>query len=123
MRKALAALAIASFALVLFAPGAIGGSGFSSRVTIHLKEGPKPPKFHGNVGSEKAACESGRKVVLFGQETGAPAERVDKTHTNGEGHWAIRHALGYPNYFAEVKRSEIRAGACRADISKPLHVN
>jgi hypothetical protein len=61
-------------------------------------------------------------VVLFGQASGAPAERVDKTHTNGDGHWRIGHAAGYPNYFAEVKRSKVKAGACRADVSRPVHV-
>jgi hypothetical protein len=111
---------VAALALAPAAPGALEGPGFSSRVTIHF-EGD-PATFSGKVRSERNACERGRKVVLFGQESGAPAERVDKTHTNRKGRWRIRRRASYPNYVAEVKRSQVAAGPCRADISKPLHV-
>jgi hypothetical protein len=89
-------------------------------VTIHF-EGD-PATFSGKVRSERNACERGRKVVLLGQKSGAPAERVDKTRTNRNGRWRIRRGVNYPNYFAEVKRSKVAAGPCRGDISKRLHV-
>jgi hypothetical protein len=125
MRKALATLAIAAVASMLAASEVVGGSGFSSRVTIQFdgRAKGKPPTFHGGVKSERASCESGRKVVLFGQASGAPAERLDKTHTNDRGRWRIRHNAGYPNFVAEVKRSSVKAGTCRGDVSRTLHVD
>jgi hypothetical protein len=118
-----AAVAVAALALTEVASGAFAGPGFSSRVTINLErnDGSKP-RFFGKVGSERAACERGRKVVLFGQETGAPAKRIDKTRTNDKGRWRIRHSVRFANFYAKVKRSEIAAGPCRADVSRPLHV-
>jgi hypothetical protein len=118
-------VALAALALVATAQGALAGPGFSSRVTIHLKRNlaqVAQPRFFGKVRSERNACERGRKVVLFGQESGAPAERVDKTRTNRRGRWRIRHAVNFSNFYAEVKRSHVAAGPCRADVSRPLHV-
>ena len=124
MRKALATLTVAVVASMLVVPQALGGSGFTSRVTIDFdgQAKGKPPTFHGKVRSERGACEGDRKVVLFGQASGAPAERVDKTRTNDRGRWRIRHAAGYPNFVAEVKRASVDAGPCRGDVSRTLHV-
>lgn len=115
-------VAVAALALVAEASAGFADGGFSSRVTIHLdRDGPKA-RFFGKVRSERAACERGRRVVLFGQESGAPAQRVDRTRTNRNGFWRIRRRVRFPNYYAAVKRSEVAAGPCRADVSKPLDV-
>jgi hypothetical protein len=117
-----AAVAVAAFAFAAVAAGAVAGPGFSSRITIHLDRDGSKGRFSGKVRSERNACERGRKVVLFGQETGAPAERIGKTHTNDNGRWRIRHRVNFANFYAKVKRSEIGAGPCRADVSKPVDV-
>lgn len=61
-------------------------------------------------------------MVLFGQESGAPAEKVAKTRANRKGRWRIRRSPRYPTYFAEIRRKRVRGGACRADISRPLRI-
>jgi hypothetical protein len=116
------ALPIALVGLLALAQAAAGSAGFGSTVTIHLtRDGGGTPRFHGRVISSEPACERRRKVVLFGAESGAPATKVATDRTNSHGKWRIRHSVNYRNHWAEVRRSEIAAGPCKADISRPLH--
>jgi hypothetical protein len=95
----------------------------NSRVTISSNA----PAFHGQVKSNKSACERQRRVKLFKQRSG-PDKLLGKDNSNHRGKWKIVvDPLKSGAYYAKLKRrSEGTAGTifvCRGDRSKVVAVD
>jgi hypothetical protein len=94
-----------------------------SKVTISSNA----PAFHGQVKSDKFACERQRKVKLFRQRFG-PDKLLGKDKSNNHGKWKIVvDPLKSGAYYAKlVRREEGTAGTifvCRGDRSKTVVID
>jgi hypothetical protein len=101
--------------------------------TVHIKSKVSIANHHGlhfvgRVTSPNAACEEGRKVILYRVIEGGPDQALGHDTTDEEGRWSVEVSgfagISLSHFYAKVKRrSEGTAGTiyvCGSDRSRTI---
>jgi hypothetical protein len=93
---------------------------FNGKVTIKTN-----PQFHGQVTSERTACENQRKVLIFREQSG-PDGLFTTTRTDDDGLWEYLVSQLTGDFYSKIKRTNVGSGGhkhiCKGDRSRSVHV-
>jgi hypothetical protein len=106
---------VAATAVLVAAPAVAGGAKtFKSTVSL-----AQTNPFHGQVKSDKSACEVSRTVSVYRAKYGTDA-LYDSTTTGADNKWSIP-ATPNGNFYAKVSRRVGHKIICGSDVSPTRH--